>query len=278
MLSKVLTIARFTLLEAVRTRLLWIVLVILALLFLGSEFVQHIAITETERMQIGFLAASARMAAVLILSLYLASSIVREFNDKVVDLLLSLALPRAGYYLGKFLGFVGIAVAIATLASLTILAATLFDMASAKLITHSNAGNISALVSGATLAQWGVSLALELTLVAALTLFCVITFAQIMPAVSFVIAFYLLARSISAVRLLSTSQLLAPNDWNNRAIAHLVDALGWLLPDLDRFTSTAWLLDHSATLSDLYLNVIQTLVYASLLLGAGLFDLYRRNL
>jgi hypothetical protein len=71
---------------------------------------------------------------------------------------------------------------------------------------------------------------------------------------------------------------LAPNDWNNRAIAHLVDVLGWLLPDLDRFTSTAWLLDHSATLSDLYLNAIQTLVYGSLLLGAGLFDLYRRNL
>ncbi len=278
MLSKVLTIARFTLLEAVRTRLLWIVLVILALLFLGSVFVQHIAITETERMQVGFLAASARMAAVLILSLHLAGSVVREFNDKVVDLLLSLALPRAGYYLGKFLGFAGIALAIAALATLTILAVALFDMAWAKLITHSNTGNISALVSGPALAQWGTSLALELTLVAALTLFCVITFAQIMPAISFVIAFYLLARSISAVRLLSTSQLLAPSDWNNRAIAHLVDVLGWLLPDLDRFASTAWLVDHSGALSDLYLNALQTLIYGSLLLGVGLFDLYRRNL
>jgi hypothetical protein len=119
---------------------------------------------------------------------------------------------------------------------------------------------------------------LELTLVAALTLFCVITFAQIMPAISFVIAFYLLARSISAVRLLSTSQLLAPSDWSNRAIAHLVDVLGWLLPDLDRFASTAWLVDHSGTLSDLYLNAVQTLIYGSLLLGVGLFDLYRRNL
>jgi ABC-type transport system involved in multi-copper enzyme maturation permease subunit len=278
MLSKVLTISRFTLLEAVRTRLVWIVVVILALLFLGSVFVQHIAITETERMQIGFLAASTRMAAVLILSLYMAASVVREFNDKVVDLLLSLALPRAGYYLGKFIGFTGIAVAIAALATLTILAVALFDMGWAKLITHSDIGNISALVSSPALAGWGVSLALELTLVAALTLFCVITFAQIMPAISFVIAFYLLARSISAVRLLSTSQLLAPNEWSNRAIAHLVDALGWLLPDLHRFTSTAWLVDYSGTLGDLYLNVVQTLVYGSLLLGAGLFDLYRRNL
>ena len=67
-LSKVLAIARFTLLEAVRTRLLWIVLVILALLFLGSLFVQHIAVTETARMQTGFLAATARMAAVFMLA------------------------------------------------------------------------------------------------------------------------------------------------------------------------------------------------------------------
>lgn len=256
MLSKILTIARYTLLEAIRTRLLWIVLVVLALLFLGSMFVQHISVTETARMQTGFLAATARMAAVFVLSLHLAGSMVREFNDKVVDLLLSLALPRAGYYLGKFLGFALIAVGMALLTTLALVP----------------------LAPGQGLALWGISLAMELVLVAALTLFCVITFAQIMPAISFVIAFYLLARSISAVRLLSTSQLLAPNDWTNRAIVHVVDALGWLLPDLERFSSTAWLVDHTGSLSVLGLNAVQTLVYGSLLLGAGLFDLYRKNL
>ena len=121
-LKKALTIARFTLLEAVRTRLLAVVVIILVLLFLGSLFVQHISVTETTRMQTGFLAASARMAAVFILSLHVAGSMVREFNDKGVDLLLSLALPRAGYYLGKFLGFTGIAVAIATLTTLALAA------------------------------------------------------------------------------------------------------------------------------------------------------------
>ena len=255
-LNKVLTIARFTLLEAVRTRLLWIVLVILALLFLGSLFVQHISVTETARMQTGFLAATARTSAVFVLSLYLAGSMAREFNDKVVDLLLSLALPRAGYYFGKFLGYTGIAVGIAALTTLA----------------------LAPLAPGVGLVLWGASLALELTLVAALALFCVITFTQIMPAISFVIAFYLLARSISAVRLLSTSQVLAPSDLTNRIVAYLVDALGWLLPGLDRFTSTAWLVDHTGSLSALGLNAFQTLVYGSLLLGAGLFDLYRRNL
>ena len=255
-LNKVLTIARFTFLEALRTRLLWIVLVMLALLFLASLFVQHISVTETVRMQTGFLAATARMAAVLVLSLHLAGSMVREFNDKGVDLLLSLDLPRAGYYVGKFLGFAGIAIAIAALTTLALLP----------------------LVPSQGLLLWGLSLAMELTLVSALTLFCVITFAQIMPAISFVVAFYLLARSISAVRLLSTSQLLAPNDWTNRAVVRLVDALAWLLPDLDRFALTAWLVDQSGSLGTLAADGLQTLVYGALLLAAGLFDLYRKNL
>jgi len=277
-LSKVLTIARFTLLEAFRTRLPWIVLIIFALLALGSVFVQHIAVTESDRMQIGFLAASARMAAMFVLSLHVAASMVRDFNDKVVDLSLSLALPRAGYYLGKFLGFAGIAVAVAALASLAILTVALFGMSWAKFVTHGTSSTLSGLVSGPALALWGSSLAMELILIAALTLFCVITFAHIMPAISFVIAFYMLARSINAVRLLSTSQLLAPNEWSNRAMVRLVDALAWLLPDLDRFTSTAWLVEQSGSVSVLGVNGLQTLIYGSLLLGAGLFDLYRKNL
>ena len=255
-LRKALTIARFTLLEAVRTRLVWVVFIILALLFLGSLFVQHIAVTETVRLQTGFLAATARMAMVFVLSLHVAGSMTREFNDKGVDLLLSLALPRAGYYLGKFLGFTGIAVGAAALTTLTLLV----------------------LVPGPGLALWGISLALELTLVAALALFCVVTFAQIMPAISFVVAFYLLARSISAVRLLSTSPLLAPNDWTNRAVARLADVLAWLLPDLDRFTATAWLVDQPPALGALGLVALQTLIYGSLLVLAGLFDLYRKEL
>jgi Cu-processing system permease protein len=254
--SKILTIARFTLLEAVRTRLLVIVLIILGLLFLGSLFVQHISVTETARMQTGFLAGSARMAAVFVLSLHVAGSMVREFNDKGVELLLSLDLPRAGYYLGKFLGFAGIALALAALTT----------------------GALAVVGWGPGVALWGLSLALELVLMAGLALFCVITFAQIIPAISFVAAFYLLARSIGSVRLMSGSQLLAPNDWSNRAIGWLVDLLALLLPDLDRFTSTSWLVDNSGSLASLGLVALQTLIYGTLLVAAGLFDLYRKNL
>lgn len=114
-MSKVLAIARFTLLEALRTRLPWLMLAVLGGMLLASLLVQQLAITETRRLQMGFLAAGARLGTVFVLTLHVAGSMVREFNDKGVDLLLSLDLPRSGYYLGKLAGYVGIALAMAAL-------------------------------------------------------------------------------------------------------------------------------------------------------------------
>jgi len=255
-MSKVLAIAQYTLHEALRTRLTWMVVGALAALALGSVFVAQVAITETARMQAGFLAATGRMAAVFLVCLHVASSMVREFNDKGTELLLSLDLPRASYYLGKLVGFsaVALGVALATTAAL------------AWFAPH----------QGVLL--WGLSLACELVLVAAVTLFCVITFAQIMPAVSFVLAFYLLARSIAAIQLITGSQLLNPHTLTHRLSTWLIDGLALLLPDLARFTQTAWLVNDTGSAMTLGMIAGQTLIYGAVLTGAGLFDLYRKNL
>lgn len=272
-MSKVLAIARFTLLEALRTRLPWLTLVVLGGLLLASLLVQQLAITETRRLQMGFLAAGARLGTVFVLTLHVAGSMVREFNDKGVELLLSLDLARSGYYLGKLIGYIGIAVAMAAL--------TTVALAVPSLVTSALAVAGLALAPAApptALPMWGVSLACELTLIATLTLFCVITFAQIMPAVSFVAAFYLLARSIAAIRLMSGSQLLAPDAWSTQVTGWLVDALALLLPDLSRFTGTGWLLDGTGSAAVLAYVAAQTVIYSALLASAGLFDLHRKSL
>jgi ABC-type transport system involved in multi-copper enzyme maturation permease subunit len=272
-MSKVLAIARFTLLEALRTRLPWLTLAVLGGLLLASLLVQQLAITETQRLQTGFLAAGARLGAVFVLTLHVAGSMAREFNDKGVDLLLSLDLPRSGYYLGKLAGFIGIAV---TMAALTTVVLALPGLAAGALARAGLA--LAPAAPSVALPLWGVSLACELTLIATLTLFCVITFAQIMPAVSFVAAFYLLGRSIAAIQLMSGSQLLAPEAWSTQVAGWLVNLLALLLPDLSRFTGTAWLLDGAGGGAALAYVAGQTLIYGALLAAAGLFDLYRKSL
>jgi hypothetical protein len=57
-----------------------------------------------------------------------------------------------------------------------------------------------------------------------------------------------------------------------------VNLLALLLPDLSRFTGTAWLLDGAGGGAALAYVAGQTLIYGALLAAAGLFDLYRKSL
>jgi ABC-type transport system involved in multi-copper enzyme maturation permease subunit len=253
---QIATLARFTLLEASRTRLMWLFVGALALVFGAAYFVQQLAITESARMQTAFSAAASRLVAVFVLSLYILTSLVREFNDKGLELTLSFNLRRADYILGRFLGFMLIAVAMALLAGLP------------QLI----------LAPPAAALQWSCSLALELIIVAAVSVFCILTFTQLMPAASFVAGFYLLARTMTAIRLISSASTVNDDTLSHRMIGWVIDALALVLPALDRFTQSAWLVDVPAGWPAIGLCAGQAMLYTALLIAAAMFDFYRRNL
>ena len=253
---QIVTIARFTLLEAFRTRLPWLFAIVLALILGAAYFVQQLAITESARLQIGFSAAATRFAAVFMLSLHVLTSMVREFNDKGLELTLSFDVRRSHYILGRLCGFTLIALLVALIATLPQL---LLAPPQAAL-------------------QWGLSLALELAIMTALSLFCIVTFTQLMPAASFVFGFYLLARALTAIRLINDTPLVGGGTLSHQVISLLVDALALALPALDRFTQSAWLADNTASWPALGANAVQALLYTVLLAAAAMFDFSRRNL
>jgi hypothetical protein len=253
---QIVTIARFTGLEAVRTRLPWLFVMVMALIFGGAFFIQQLAITESARLQSAFFAAATRFAAVFVLSLHILTSMVREFNDKGLELTLSFDLRRSHYILGRLAGFLLIALLVAVLATLPQL---MFAPAPAAL-------------------QWGLSLAFELAIMAALSLFCIITFTQLIPAASFVFGFYLLARTLTAIRLMSDTPLVGGGTPAHQVISWLVDVLALVLPALDHYAQSAWLADSAAAWPTLGANAVQALIYVFLLSAAAMFDFYRRNL
>ena len=65
---------------------------------------------------------------------------------------------------------------------------------------------------------------------------------------------------------------------SHQAISLLVDALALLLPALDRFAQSAWLVDSAASWQVLGANAVQALLYIVLLGAAAMSDFYRRNL
>jgi ABC-type transport system involved in multi-copper enzyme maturation permease subunit len=252
---RIATIARYTLLEALRTRLPALVFIALLAVLGASFFIETISVTEGARLQTGFYAAGARLASVFITGIFVLVSITREFDDKGMDVLLALDLPRSHYILGKLAGFTAIAALIAIATSLPL----------AWL-----AGPQAAL-------QWMLSLGLELAIVAALAMFCIITFNQLTPAASFVLAFYLLARALTAIRLMSAHPLVGADSLLHEVIRFLVEAVALVTPALDAWTQTAWLVNEPAPWPVILQLAGQSALYVVLLAAATMFDFHRKN-
>jgi len=255
MLKQIVSIALYTLLEALRNRLSWLVLVV-ALLGIGlSGFLNEMALTESQQTQVALLAAFYRFAAAFLLATFVVTSMVREFNDKGLELLLSLSLPRAAYLLGKLAGFACLAV----LPAMSFGLLTLFFSSTEQSVL------------------WTISLICELWIVAAFAMLCVLSFNQIMAALSATMGFYLLARSITALQFIATEAQL-DSSTSQQFMAMVMKAISAVIPHLDTFTKTEWLVYQTGQFSELQNILLQSLICISLLLGAALFDLYRKNI
>ncbi|MGQ0657840.1 MAG: hypothetical protein ACT4NU_07065 [Chromatiales bacterium] len=249
------TIAIFTALEAVRGRLLVLLAVTVVIAFLLAEVAAAAAVTESGAIRIAFLAAFLRAAGVFLIGLFVASSVARELADKGADLVLSLALPRHVYYCGKVMGY-GLVALIGAMAFGAVVA---FYAPPAQAML------------------WALSLYCEMLIIAALSLLCMFTFSQVTAALSAVAAFYVLGRVIDAIQLMGHGPLIDPNAWSQKIIAAMVDGLAYLLPELYRYTPSEWLVYGTGNPAALAPILGQTIIYLALLIGAGLFDLYRKN-
>lgn len=254
-LSMASTIARYTLLEALRNRLLWL-LIAAALGAVGlAGFLQELALTESHQLQAALLGAVLRLASVFLVATFVITSMVREANDKGLELLLALPMPRAVYLAGKLAGF----------GALAVLPALLFGALALALAPPDQA------------ALWAFSLLCECWIVAAFSLLCVLTLQQVLPALAAATAFYLVARAIGALQLMKQSGAAADN-LGQQVLGGGLDLLALLLPHLDQFTRSDWLVYHGGSGADLLAIAVQTALYVALMAGAGLFDLYRKQI
>lgn len=253
--SKVFTIARFTIIESLRNRFLLLSFLVIAVSFALVEFIGDLAITEHRVTQVAILAAFLRMSAVVIVTLFVVSSSVRELNDKTLEMILAMPVPRGSYYLGKLFGYLYIAALVAV-----IFAVLLLLYADPEQVVI-----------------WSLSLFLELTLVVALSLVMLFTFNQVPSALMGVFIIYGASRIVTSVSLMSKYPIIAHTSAAQKFMDGIIEVMTWLLPDLHSFTQTEWLAYNTAEWSSLLPLFGQTIIYLILLSFIALFDLYRKN-
>ena len=247
-------LARLVLVEARRGGLPWLALASVAAAWGLAAFLSQVALTEGRSLQLAVVAALLRACAVFLVAMQVCASVIRERNDKGLELLLSLPLTRASLLLGRLAGFTAMAAVLALALALPLLA----------------------WASPVAVALWAASLALEGTLVAAAALFFAMTLAQPVPAIAATLCLYLLARSMAAIQAIAAGPLVEPS-LASQAARFCVDAVALLLPRLDAVTRTEWLL-YGAPGAGAYGAAVGAIaVYIALLAAAGLFDFYRRS-
>jgi hypothetical protein len=250
-----LTVARYVLIEARRSGLPWLAAgCVLAALGL-SGFLSQVAITEGAALQASASAALLRGCAVFLIAAHVVASVVREADDKGLELALALPISRFAWYLGKLAGF---ACAGALLAALFALPLLLW-------------------AAPTNLAAWCLALAAETALVAAAALFFASALGQTAAAIAATAGLYLLARAISAIQAIASGPL-AGDNLADQAARWVVDGLALLLPRLDAVARGDWLLYGAPPAAELAQSLAGVALYVLLLAAAGLFDISRRNL
>ncbi len=243
-------------LEARRTGLPLLVLGALTTGVGIAGFLSQLALTESSALQAGILAAFFRVCAVFLTGAFVVTSMVRESNDKGIELLLSLPISRTTFYLGKLAGFAATGGVLAAVFSLVMLFWS----------------------PPMAVAAWFVSLFLEVYLVAAVSLFFVVTLAQVVPALTAAAGTYFLGRVVAAIQAISVGPLTSEDAGLQRLAGWGIDAVALLLPPLDKATQTAWLLYGPPSLGEFLAVAGFLFLYGALVTMAGLFDFHRRNL
>lgn len=245
----VLTIAALSLHEAWRSRLP-VVFLVAALLAAGTGwFAGALALTETAAMRVALAAPVLRFAAVFIVAGFATASMAREAEERMRELLLALPIARSQYVLGRLAGYGALAWIIGALCTLVLL---LF-------------------ATPAQAVAWGLSLAGELSIVAAFALFAAAGLPPVLAPLAATLGFYLLARMAAGMQALG-------NDGSAGALgATATDAIAMLLPRLDAFARTEWLIYDSASATDVAYALAQAAIYVALLGSACAFDLQRRD-
>jgi len=248
-------LARFVLLEARRSGLPWLVGASLAAALGLAAFLSQVALTESVALQVAFAAALLRGCAVFLVASHVAASTLREIDDKGLELMLTLPLSRSAHYVGRLGGYIFLGAAISLCFALPLLLWS----------------------PPAAVALWAASLAAETALVAAAALFFSMVLVQPVPAVAATAGLYLLARAVGAIQSIAASPLAEPT-LAHRLAQWSIDAVVLLLPRLDSATRTDWLIYGAPSGAEYATALVGVVLYALLLVAAGLFDFHRRNL
>ena len=252
-----LTNLRYILLTALRDKL-FIGLLTGVLVATGiSAMLGSTAMVENEAMTLSFTAESARTILMLGLTVFVCFHVRQAFDQREIDVLLSRPISRPQVLLSFWLGFSFVAF----------------------LLTLSTAALVSCLpmLSRSGFLTWTASLIIESLLVVAIGLFASFTLRSAVSSVMSTLGIYTLGRMMGFFIASSESRLLFHENWINVTLQMILKAVAIIMPRLDLFSQSDWLVYGVLHHKEFEWAMLQSLIFIPLLLLAAIIDFLRKQ-
>lgn len=248
---------RYVLLTATRDRLFFGLLVsVLAAAYISSVL-GSTAMLETEQMTLAFTAASARVIIMVGLIVFIGFHMKNAFEAREIDVLLSRPISRTTLVLSYWLGF---AVVAALLVVPTLVLVALIG-------TLNKTGYL----------LWASSLFLESLLVISIALFAALTIRSGVGTVLASLAMYTLSRMMGFFLATTKTGVLFNSAEVNSGAQWMMGAISTVVPRLDFYAKSQWLIYGPKSYDDLKLFLIQSAVFIPLLIAASVIDFKRKQ-
>lgn len=253
------TIIRYTLLTASRDWL-FIGLFVAVLAAYGlAIFTGGASLVEQQQMILSYFAGTSRFILIIGLIVFICFHIRRSFENREIESILSKPISRTKFVIAYWMGFTTLA-AIATLPVFVIL---LFF----------TSPDIQGLLF------WSISFLLEASLVVAFALLSALILQSAVSAVLSCFAFYFISRLmgffVSALE--DPYSFISGKSGLYSILNFTLKAVSTVIPRLDMFAKSSWLVHGVTDPHDLFLFFSQAFVYIFLLIGMALFDFKRKQ-
>lgn len=250
-----LTNIRYILLTALRD---WLFIGLLAGILLAtgvSATLGGTAFIEEREMTLAFASGSARIILIVGLIVFVCFYVRSAFDTKEIDVVLSRPISRRSLILSYWLGF--------------FVVSCLLVVAVAAIIGMIGVQNTMGYLG------WTLSLILEGALVVSLALFSAFTMRSAVTAVLASMGFYVLSRMMELFVLTAESGMVRGHGYD--VLAQLLSLISMVVPRLDLFTKSEWLIYGFDANQDWMVFIAQTLIYVPIVLLATMADFRRRQ-
>ena len=251
------TTIRYVLLTAIRDWLFVGLFIAICLAIGISTFLGNTALVEEGQMTTSYVAASVRVILVVGLITFVCFHVRRAFDNREIDVMISRPISREAFVFAYWLGFV-------------LVALLLYIPVMAVMWVLLPVG-----LSG--LVYWGISMLLEIALVLAFALFAALILRSAVSSVLFSFGFYLISRMMGFFLFIMDAPHIFNNVDLNWVTGKLLVAISAILPRLDLFAKSKWLIYSIENDMSYMWFVPQTLIYVPLLLLAAVIDFKRKQ-